>query len=464
MAGTDINIILTLTDKLSANLSSAQNKLQGFSNSVKSISHDLGRAGTNLTFLGGAGIAPFVLALNNVKDKTFAVNQELERTNNAFFQFQKTVATAALPTVKDFNDNLGRMVNAFNSLNPALREQVAHWVLVGSAMAIVAGTLAVIISKVGVLIGLIIKFAAVLISPGFLTFALILGTIAAEMETLPNQLRIVVDWMQKFLNAVASLFDKLSAIPKFGDQFKTWANQIRSASDDFGKSTEKIAQNLDKLKPSALTAKAVTSATSLLDKFKTKATDAGKAMADFGTVAQNTASSIGQAFQTHLGDTLFNAMTGRLNGLRGVFRAFGEDVLRILAQVAAKMLLTQTLGRLSGAGGILGGIGKAFSFFHGGGPIYAHSGLAPDEVPIIGQSGEGMLSKRGMATIGGSGNLRKLNNGQGMGGGQTIFQPVMVIKAWDAQDVYRNRKMLSQALGDEVKNNGRLRNTLRENA
>jgi hypothetical protein len=47
--------------------------------------------------------------------------------------------------------------------------------------------------------------------------------------------------------------------------------------------------------------------------------------------------------------------------------------------------------------------------------IRAHKGLAVDEVPIIAQTGEGILSRRGMASLGGAGILNGLNNGQGFG-------------------------------------------------
>ena len=107
-------------------------------------------------------------------------------------------------------------------------------------------------------------------------------------------------------------------------------------------------------------------------------------------------------------------------------------------------------------GGFLGGALK----FHEGGPIYAHNGLAPDEVPIIAQTGEGVLSRKGMQAVGGSGNLRKLNAGQSPnGGGQTIVIN-QVIQAWDSTDVYRNRKALSAAIAEDIKNNGNIRQTM----
>jgi hypothetical protein len=57
--------------------------------------------------------------------------------------------------------------------------------------------------------------------------------------------------------------------------------------------------------------------------------------------------------------------------------------------------------------------------FHEGGIIRAHNGLAVDEVPIIAQTGEGVLSRRGMAALGGENVLNSLNSG-GYSGGQSF--------------------------------------------
>lgn len=51
--------------------------------------------------------------------------------------------------------------------------------------------------------------------------------------------------------------------------------------------------------------------------------------------------------------------------------------------------------------------------FHEGGVIRAHNGLAVDEFPIIAQTGEGILSRRGMSALGGAGVLSALNSGRG---------------------------------------------------
>jgi hypothetical protein len=58
--------------------------------------------------------------------------------------------------------------------------------------------------------------------------------------------------------------------------------------------------------------------------------------------------------------------------------------------------------------------------FHKGGMIRAHDGLAVDEVPIIAQTGEGILSRRGMSNLGGAGMLNRLNAGQEMSSASMI--------------------------------------------
>lgn len=91
-----------------------------------------------------------------------------------------------------------------------------------------------------------------------------------------------------------------------------------------------------------------------------------------------------------------------------------EVVKKALQQVIAKLLIIQTLKKTLGGifGGLFGGI------FHDGGMIgvpKAHDGLAVDEVPIIAQTGEGILSRKGMRALGGEQALNQLNNGNPVG-------------------------------------------------
>ncbi len=125
---------------------------------------------------------------------------------------------------------------------------------------------------------------------------------------------------------------------------------------------------------------------------------------------------------------------------------FGANAGPAAAAVIGINALSQGLvtvsGTMSGAGKVLAGSAK----FHDGGMIYAHDGLAVDEVPIIAQTGEGILSRRGMAALGGSGQLKALNRGQSVGGGGEITVNIYYPKMSSMDEV----KKLADDLGLQI--------------
>jgi len=164
----------------------------------------------------------------------------------------------------------------------------------------------------------------------------------------------------------------------------------------------------------------------------------------------------------------FKAFTGELRSVKEVFADFGRSILQMISNILAKLLLIKMFTAMAGPSGQIFGVSVGALFHRGGmirkhqgGLIRVHDGLAPDEVPIIAQTGEGVLSRRGMNALGGSDNLRALNNGEGGSGGGVTINVNQVVQAWDAQDVWRNRKMLSNAIADDIYNNGKIRSVIR---
>jgi len=164
----------------------------------------------------------------------------------------------------------------------------------------------------------------------------------------------------------------------------------------------------------------------------------------------------------------FKAFTGELRSVKEVFADFGRAILQMISNILAKLLLIKMFTAMAGPSGQIFGVSVGALFHQGGmvrkhrgGLIRAHDGLAPDEVPIIAQTGEGVLSRRGMNSLGGSDNLRALNGGEGVSGGGVTINVNQVVQAWDAQDVWRNRKMLSNAIADDIYNNGKIRSVIR---
>jgi lambda family phage tail tape measure protein len=105
------------------------------------------------------------------------------------------------------------------------------------------------------------------------------------------------------------------------------------------------------------------------------------------------------------------------------------------------------------SGGIVGSIASARcipSATFIGAPRY-HMGLAADERPAILQTGEGVISRKGMA---------RLNNGES--GGGVTNNPVIVIQAWDTSDIVRNRKTIEAIISDSIKRNGDIRKVMKD--
>lgn len=126
-----------------------------------------------------------------------------------------------------------------------------------------------------------------------------------------------------------------------------------------------------------------------------------------------------------------DAFHGELKTAEDYFRAFGDVLVDIAAEMAARLLIYMTVLKplfggtdLGPAFGLPGATpAPAGAEMHTGGrirPVYtAHKGLAVDEVMIKAQTGEGVLNRRGMSALG-MNNFNRLNTGGNMGGGQTV--------------------------------------------
>lgn len=125
------------------------------------------------------------------------------------------------------------------------------------------------------------------------------------------------------------------------------------------------------------------------------------------------------------------------NFIAGMRQAFesgeAEDAFRSLLQLASSIMSMVPGGQIPGAimgafsglfhdGGMVGTGGAPVPRFHSGGMIVAHQGVmlpepGPGEVPILAQTGEGVLSRKGVAAAGGPDVVRALNAGEQPAGG-----------------------------------------------
>ncbi len=203
-----------------------------------------------------------------------------------------------------------------------------------------------------------------------------------------------------------------------------------------------------------------------LEEFKRKWGEDGEAVEAFKAAQEamkrektpfiQMAKNIGAAMSDALGNIFVDGITNKFKSAREIFSDFGRSILKMLADLAAQYLISSTLGSIWSPFNILG-----LSRKHSGGIIRAHSGLAVDEVPIIAQSGEGVLSRRGMSALGRS-NFDRLNHGESIGGGNVNIQPVLVIHAWDASDIMRHQKEIEGMMVNSIVRNSSVREVIKK--
>ncbi|HNX82566.1 MAG TPA: hypothetical protein PKL77_10535 [Candidatus Omnitrophota bacterium] len=327
------------------------------------------------------------------------------------------------------------------------------------------------------------------------------GAVKAFIQGIINALNGLLefgtDFFQKLMVPLIKFYDLLGKLPgSVGETYRQAAADVERFSQSLEDNTiqfnvDGLTQGLEEAKQSFNLAaqESAKEAIAQYDLVFAKVKDTGDKTAD---ILKNVAKEVGKGaeeagkqfnaveefakqsarnMQNAFSDFFFKAFTGELRSIKDVFADFGRAVLQMISNILAKLLLIKMFTAMAGAGGTIFGVPVA-SLFHQGGTIQrrnrafirAHSGLAPDEVPIIAQTGEGVLSRRGMRAVGGSDNLRALNNGESIQGEGITINVNQVIQAWDAQDVWRNRKMLSNAIADDIYNNGKIRSVIRSYA
>ncbi len=304
-----------------------------------------------------------------------------------------------------------------------------------------------------ILSGLATAFRNLLIVPA-LKFVELLGKlpgaageafdgIAAKLSTLNEQFKIAYEegLAGGALEAMEDMDESLNyAFMSMQEKANEMSVVIRKSFSDIGDEADDLKSNLDEAKH--------------------------KMEEEF---AKQAARNMQNAFS----DFFFKTMKGELDTLQDAFVAFGDSVLQIISNILAKIMLIKLFTAAAGVDGQIFGVGVDQLFhqggmvskYHQGGavrPIVAHNGLAPDEVPIIAQTGEGVLSRRGMAALGGSQNLRALNRGDSGGGAVININVPLAVQAWDASDVQRNADVLAMSVAERIAGNAQIRGVIQK--
>lgn len=485
MADKELNILLRLKDSLTPGIERANRQMAEMGKNLEDVGRKMSRVGREMIFLGAGITGSFAVALNTASKYSIEAKNTMEKFTVATTNLQVTIAKAVLPTINQFANVLGDLVRWFQNLDPQVRNTILNATLMTGAFLLLGGT----VMKVG---GVILKlFGALMANPALLALAGTVALVAANWEELESvvvrtltQVEIffdtmavgwhralegIIDFMIKVEEVRVATYDFVSKIPSpLGaltkmagkDAIQSTITELKKLKGASQEVQQDIAQDLGKI---VVTGKGRSSSvlekfSELLEKIKGlgKETNLRPLVAEFDAL-KAIATQTAQAMSRSFGDLFFKVFTNDIRNVKEVFIDFGNSILRILSQVLAKWILIKTIGGIS-----LGGGSVLADFFHSGGIVRAHNGLslANDEVPIIAQTGEGVLSRRGMASLG-SENFNRLNRGEGVGGVTINQNPTIVIQAYDADSFMRKRKEIEAVVADSMSRNGTIRDAMR---
>jgi len=494
----ELQVKFTLRDELSQKLAGIQGSIQKLANKTKDVALEMRKMGREMSYVGmsmaavGTAItAPLAIAYKTAGSFNADIAHQLRQTQNVFNNLSLSIGKSLLPVMKQLTDSVANAVGWWNSLEQATRDKIIQniWnlgkslIALGVSLVVIGKTMSTL-ANLGLLIANFSKiqfiFTALMGPIGWITIGFVALTLA--MLKWKAVADVVINTAQSLAKAsfwgwIVSLKGGQAGIDKVFGKDGDWAkgfDDFKQKITDFGSFYKEIM--------GSLTAKGKgveDSPGGFWSGFEFATTAAMDKLLEFQQlgidVANQLTTSLAGAFSSFIND----AFSGQLKRAQDYFAAFGKSILNMFAQVIAKMiaewiafqaviagkqLIGNILGILSSASSVAGGVGgrtvntgaqsvgghsftTAWTPYHSGGIVRAHNGLAVDEVPIIAQRGERVLS-------------RAQNREYEQGGGKQT-PAVVVIQAWDTQDIMRNRKSIEGIIINALKNNSGVRGAVK---
>lgn len=374
-------------------------------NAVRRAGSEISKVGQSLAFFGAAVGGPILLAFRSMRDISPQVAEQMERLKNVTQNFQLIIANAVVPIVERFVNILGGLLQAFNSMDPALRTQIIQWALIGGVTATVGGIFLAAAGKLMALGGTIYRAGGIVfafLGPWGLLAAAIVGvityfvgldrvakTVLSGLETAFYGVQAVAVGVMNFVLATVEkaafglqkIYEGLSKLPKFlgGDDYMVAGAQMQGLRMQLKVMIRENEDAIQKLKTKAVDAfggngewaKGVDTLSQKLSQMKNFFVNLGNTKIDWAPVTSSFSmirsawERTAQGMASSFSNVFYDTVTGQLKSLKDYFADFGRTVLRILSDVIAKLLLARLFGSMGGP------VGTAFAALAGGGAGFA---------------------------------------------------------------------------------------------
>jgi methyl-accepting chemotaxis protein len=406
MADTDLNIILKLKDELSKNLASVQNNTIKFSDSIKKmgdnfdkVGREMSRFGQDLAMVGGVITGAFTAVLIKAAERSVTLKQSFESLKEAGNSVSDTIGKSLAPLLEKLVGYVQQALNWFNNLNPVLRDNIIQWVAIGGAVAVVSGIITSLTGKIISIIGNVLqvtsafmKFAAV--HPYLLAIGLAISTIAYFWKELSPLVQPIIDKLIQGLQKLKELFNDFIIIMRLGlaealeniAAFISIFNQMPYGIGNACKVSESDLKSLIKklrdlgnesIKLNAVTAKVpeMGNFEKFYLGFKSGLKIGKDSLNEWYEYGKGIATKLGSAFQDSLGNFFYNTFKGDMASAKQAFQDFGNVVLKLIAEIIAKMMIAAAINMFSGSGSGWGGVMSTMGSLFGGGGSAGGSAL-----------------------------------------------------------------------------------------
>lgn len=467
MQNEELNIVLSLTDKLTAQIGEATKGIQKFGQELKTTGATLQRAGVNMMFLGATITGPLAVAFKQASAYSAEVDKSLTRLSNITREFSNSVAISMIPVVNKIADIFGRLLDIWEGLSPKVRDTIVQFVLMAGIMLTLGGLTEMLIGRFFKLTGQLLQFAVANLP--LLLVAGAVALIAIHLDRLKPAINAIEIRVKEFtIGFLISIEHVLWGLQQINEFFKQPVTNIVAARGRILEQISGLRDDINMIKQGS-EGDMVTTIENLKLKFeelfnllKTRTSEVGlqfkqtmdtlitaefKQLTNVAKQTWNVISLETQVFSTKFGDAVARwIVLGEDFGkkMKAIFQDMAMEAIKWVIQLGleiAKVLAMRAA--------------LAFLGFHEGGEVMhqggmikkAHSGMAiaSDERLILAQTGEGILSRRGMAALGGAGELNRLNSGKGGGGGVTVYiQSASFRSEDDIQSVFERLSYLIQ--------------------
>lgn len=460
-------------------LKAQEEKAKKTTSSFASLGSGMRQVSRNLTQFSAIVMGPVVTALAVASKQNYNVSYAMKTLGIATQSFSNEIAKAALPMVEKFTDWMFKLTEWFQKLPAEVKRNIvetALWVGGIAAGGAVVTRLIFLLSKLPVLFWQVAAVGTVAFGAWKLGRWISDVTGLDEALSGPNGLFTkMFTWLDK---VIPKLIEFGAGVAKLTTDTMGLSGLIGAGAaspTDAGETDLKVV-NLEKIvvkttqaAQSALKLKAAWGETA--KGFNSGLIQMANKLGSWGSMVENFTVGIATAMTTAFSEFFFDLFSGELKSAEEYIASFGKAIVQmianLIAQLIAMWLIVQLLEMTPAGRAVVNMLGwQAMAGRHEGGVVKheggyikkAHEGLSNGEVPIIAQSGEGILSRNGMASLGEEG-LNKINQGNGSIGSSPIYL-IQNISSWDSVDVIRNKKVLATGMIEELMNNGAFRSAI----